>query len=49
MDVHAHVAKTEVIGMLGGQFSDGRLCITMSIPCNSTNTGMQCEMDPGKY
>ena len=47
MDVHAHVAKTEVIGMLGGHYSDGRLCVTMAIPCNSISTGMQCEMDPG--
>lgn len=46
MDVHAHVSKTEVIGMLGGQCCDGTLSVTMAIPCNSISTGMQCEMDP---
>ncbi|XP_063408266.1 histone H2A deubiquitinase MYSM1-like [Mytilus trossulus] len=46
MDVHAHVSKTEVIGMLGGQCCGGTLSVTMAIPCNSTSTGMQCEMDP---
>lgn len=47
MDVHAHIAKTEIIGMLGGQFEDGKLHVSMAVPCNSISTGMQCEMDPG--
>ncbi|OWF38111.1 histone H2A deubiquitinase MYSM1-like [Mizuhopecten yessoensis] len=48
MDMHAHVSKTEVIGMLGGQYMEeqGKLVITMAVPCNSISTGMQCEMDP---
>ncbi|CAL1547081.1 unnamed protein product, partial [Lymnaea stagnalis] len=48
MDIHAHVSKTEVIGMLGGQFSAATQCLTisMAVPCKSMSTGMQCEMDP---
>ena len=49
MDIHSHISKTEVIGMLGGKFCEeqGKLTITMATPCNSISTGMQCEMDPG--
>ena len=49
MDVHAHISKTEVIGMLGGEYcsDQGVLDIRMAVPCNSLSTGMQCEMDPG--
>ncbi|XP_056020025.1 deubiquitinase MYSM1-like [Ostrea edulis] len=48
MDIHSHVSKTEVIGMLGGCYhgEDQHLEITMAIPCNSVSTGLQCEMDP---
>ncbi|BFY99501.1 hypothetical protein BsWGS_02541 [Bradybaena similaris] len=48
MDIHAHISKTEVIGMLGGQFcvETGQLTISMAVPCKSMSTGMQCEMDP---
>ncbi|GFO48137.1 histone h2a deubiquitinase mysm1-like [Plakobranchus ocellatus] len=48
MDIHAHISKTEVIGMLGGQFSAEahRLTVSMAVPCKSMSTGMQCEMDP---
>ncbi|XP_046557705.1 LOW QUALITY PROTEIN: deubiquitinase MYSM1-like [Haliotis rubra] len=48
MDVHAHISKTEVIGMLGGQYHGdlGVLDIRMAVPCNSLSTGIQCEMDP---
>ncbi|XP_060569402.1 deubiquitinase MYSM1-like [Ruditapes philippinarum] len=48
MDIHSHISKTEVIGMLGGKFcaEQGKLIITMATPCNSISTGMQCEMDP---
>ncbi|XP_055886147.1 histone H2A deubiquitinase MYSM1-like [Biomphalaria glabrata] len=48
MDIHAHISKTEVIGMLGGSFCSktGLLTISMAIPCKSMSTGMQCEMDP---
>lgn len=51
MDIHAHVSKTEVIGMLGGCFhgDEQHLEITMAIPCNSISTGLQCEMDPGWF
>ena len=50
MDVHAHMAKTEVIGLLGGHYApgEGRLTIMAALPCESLSTGMQCEMDPGK-
>jgi len=50
MDMHSHICKTEVIGMLGGRFcmEQGQLIISMATPCNSISTGMQCEMDPGK-
>ncbi|RUS73833.1 hypothetical protein EGW08_018401 [Elysia chlorotica] len=48
MDIHAHISKTEVIGMLGGQFCSQRhrLTVSMAVPCKSMSTGMQCEMDP---
>ncbi|KAJ8305574.1 hypothetical protein KUTeg_016119 [Tegillarca granosa] len=48
MDMHAHVSKTEVIGMLGGQYIEetNTLTINIVVPCNSISTGMQCEMDP---
>ena len=50
MDVHAHMSKTEVIGLLGGEYSESeaRLLVTMAVPCDSLSTGMQCEMDPGQ-
>ena len=51
MDIHAHISKTEVIGMLGGKYcrEQGKLTVTMATPCNSISTGMQCEMDPGEF
>ncbi len=50
MDTHAHLSKTEIIGLLGGEFCSKRkvLHIHIAEPCNSVSTGMQCEMDPGK-
>ena len=50
MDTHAHLSKTEVIGLLGGRYlrEQGRLHITRAEPCDSLSTGMQCEMDPGR-
>ena len=50
MDIHAHISKTEVIGMLGGKYcrEQGKLTVSMATPCNSISTGMQCEMDPGE-
>lgn len=50
MDIHAHISRTEVIGMLGGQYctQSSLLTISMAVPCKSISTGMQCEMDPGK-
>ena len=50
MDIHAHICKTEVIGMLGGRYccDQGTLTVSMATPCNSISTGMQCEMDPGE-
>jgi protein MYSM1 len=48
MDLHAHLAETEVIGLLGGCFDDQTSTIDMieAFPCNSVSTGLQCEMDP---
>ncbi|KAM3876110.1 histone H2A deubiquitinase MYSM1 [Diretmus argenteus] len=48
MDMHAHVSRGEVIGLLGGAFSEGDkvLKICAAEPCNSVSTGLQCEMDP---
>jgi protein MYSM1 len=50
MDIHAHISRTEVIGMLGGHFDSATSCLTvsMAVPCKSISTGMQCEMDPGQ-
>ncbi|KAG5850031.1 hypothetical protein ANANG_G00077950 [Anguilla anguilla] len=48
MDMHAHVSMGEVIGLLGGEYSEGEkvLKICAAEPCNSVSTGLQCEMDP---
>ncbi|KAL5015994.1 hypothetical protein ScPMuIL_005583 [Solemya velum] len=48
IDVHAHISKTEVIGMLGGLYNDEQrqLIINLAVPCESISTGMQCEMEP---
>ncbi|KAG7487677.1 hypothetical protein MATL_G00026540 [Megalops atlanticus] len=48
MDMHAHVSMGEVIGLLGGAYSeaDKVLKICAAEPCNSLSTGLQCEMDP---
>lgn len=49
MDVHSHVSRVEVIGLLGGSFCPERgiLTVVRAVPCVSISTGMQCEMDPG--
>lgn len=48
MDMHAHVSRGEVIGLLGGTFNKEEevLRICAAEPCNSVSTGLQCEMDP---
>ncbi|XP_068599663.1 histone H2A deubiquitinase MYSM1 [Brachionichthys hirsutus] len=48
MDMHAHVSRGEVIGLLGGTFLEEEkvLKISAAEPCNSVSTGLQCEMDP---
>ncbi|KAM6938496.1 histone H2A deubiquitinase MYSM1 [Lycodopsis pacificus] len=48
MDMHAHVSRGEVIGLLGGTFNEEQrvLKICAAEPCNSVSTGLQCEMDP---
>ncbi|CAI5640055.1 histone H2A deubiquitinase MYSM1 [Oreochromis niloticus] len=48
MDMHAHVSRGEVIGLLGGTFNEEAkvLKICAAEPCNSVSTGLQCEMDP---
>ncbi|KAJ2341127.1 hypothetical protein GGF43_006242, partial [Coemansia sp. RSA 2618] len=48
MDLHAHLMYTEIIGLLGGQFSaDARTVdVEVAFPCNSTSTTTECEMDP---
>ncbi|XP_038522020.1 histone H2A deubiquitinase MYSM1 isoform X3 [Canis lupus familiaris] len=48
MDLHAHVSMAEVIGLLGGRYSevDKVVEVCAAEPCNSLSTGLQCEMDP---
>ncbi|XP_062419451.1 histone H2A deubiquitinase MYSM1 isoform X2 [Pungitius pungitius] len=48
MDMHAHVSRCEVIGLLGGAYDEEKrvLKIRAAEPCNSVSTGLQCEMDP---
>ncbi|KAI8809533.1 hypothetical protein BJ742DRAFT_804168 [Cladochytrium replicatum] len=48
MDFHAHLADTEIIGLLGGHFDQlmNSIYIKTAYPCNSLSTGFQCEMDP---
>ncbi|XP_015251209.1 PREDICTED: histone H2A deubiquitinase MYSM1 [Cyprinodon variegatus] len=48
LNMHAHVSRGEVIGLLGGTFNKEEkiLEICAAEPCNSVSTGLQCEMDP---
>ncbi|KAL0082314.1 Homeodomain-like DNA binding domain-containing transcription factor [Phycomyces blakesleeanus] len=50
MDFHAHLAYTEIIGLMGGSFveEDGvkKLKVSAVFPCQSVSTGIQCEMNP---
>lgn len=50
MDFHSHLAHTEIIGLLGGNFitrGDQKVLQVKTVfPCQSTSTGIQCEMDP---
>ncbi|RCH81096.1 Myb-like, SWIRM and MPN domains 1, partial [Rhizopus stolonifer] len=50
MDFHSHLAHTEIIGLLGGNFirrgESKILQVKTVFPCQSTSTGIQCEMDP---
>ncbi|KAG2233678.1 hypothetical protein INT48_009422 [Thamnidium elegans] len=50
MDFHSHLAHTEIIGLLGGNFitrGETKILQVKSVfPCQSTSTGIQCEMDP---
>ncbi|XP_073936078.1 deubiquitinase MYSM1 isoform X2 [Castor canadensis] len=48
MDLHAHVSMAEVIGLLGGRYSEDDKIVEVCAaePCNSLSTGLQCEMDP---
>ncbi|XP_065768166.1 deubiquitinase MYSM1 isoform X2 [Muntiacus reevesi] len=48
MDLHAHVSMAEVIGLLGGRYSEADKIVEVCAaePCNSLSTGLQCEMDP---
>ncbi|KAJ3256889.1 Myb-like, SWIRM and MPN domains 1, partial [Borealophlyctis nickersoniae] len=48
MDFHAHLAHTEIIGLLGGTFDSHSktLSVRSVFPCKSLSTGVQCEMDP---
>ncbi|KAG1152930.1 hypothetical protein G6F38_000098 [Rhizopus arrhizus] len=51
MEFHAHLAYTEIIGLLGGRFykdeeGQNKLKVEYVFPCRSTSTGIQCEMDP---
>ncbi|KAH0518990.1 Histone H2A deubiquitinase MYSM1 [Microtus ochrogaster] len=46
--MHAHVSMAEVIGLIGGRYSEAEktLEVCAAEPCNSLSTGLQCEMDP---
>ncbi|NXG25596.1 MYSM1 deubiquitinase, partial [Grallaria varia] len=48
MDLHSHVSLAEVIGLLGGRYSEADKIVEVCAaePCNSLSTGLQCEMDP---
>lgn len=48
IDMHSHVCKTEVIGLLGGTYNEeeGALTVRIAEACRSVSTGTQCEMDP---
>lgn len=48
MDIHAHLSRREVIGLLGGHYDPDTctLSIIRAEPCRSLSTGLQCEMDP---
>ncbi|KYO19431.1 histone H2A deubiquitinase MYSM1 isoform A [Alligator mississippiensis] len=48
MDLHSHVSMAEVIGLLGGRYSEADRIVEICAaePCNSLSTGLQCEMDP---
>lgn len=47
MDFHAHLAYTEIIGLLGGRIADNaengtqELKVEYVFPCKSTSTGIQ--------
>ncbi|KAM4641137.1 deubiquitinase MYSM1 [Discoglossus pictus] len=48
LDLHAHISMAEVIGLLGGRYSESDRVVEICTaePCNSLSTGLQCEMDP---
>uniref|UniRef100_A0A6I8QVK9 Myb-like, SWIRM and MPN domain-containing protein 1 n=1 Tax=Xenopus tropicalis TaxID=8364 RepID=A0A6I8QVK9_XENTR len=48
LDLHAHVSMAEVIGLLGGRYTESESVVEICAaePCNSLSTGLQCEMDP---
>ncbi|XP_071421103.1 deubiquitinase MYSM1 isoform X2 [Pithys albifrons albifrons] len=47
MDLHSHVSLAEVIGLLGGRYSEADKVVEVCAaePCSSLSTGLQCEMD----
>ena len=51
MDIHAHMFKTEVVGLLGGEClpDSSYIRIKSAVPCRSISTRIQCEMDAGKF
>ncbi|ORY43379.1 hypothetical protein BCR33DRAFT_785750 [Rhizoclosmatium globosum] len=48
IDFHAHLAETEIIGLLGGTYNSQErvLCVDEVFPCKSISTTIQCEIDP---
>ncbi|KAJ3404959.1 hypothetical protein CcCBS67573_g07006 [Chytriomyces confervae] len=48
IDFHAHLAETEIIGLLGGTYDHQNriLYVNEAFPCKSISTTIQCEMDP---
>lgn len=43
IDLHAHLVKTEVIGLLGGFYDEAKqeLRVEISLSCDSVSTGIQ--------
>ncbi|KYQ90845.1 myb domain-containing protein [Tieghemostelium lacteum] len=47
MDIHSHISRAEVIGLLAGRYHPERkhISVHLAIPCTSKSSDIQCEMD----